>query len=819
MSEKKDSTRKRKRGGKVRKVRVKLMPDAAEEVRSEETLSLGHSRIDKILENFGLLKAVHPRISKFGHLTGMRSRWITLEFPSDVDFDALLDALVKDPDIEAAESVKDIIFTVTPNDPQLAQQWHLATIEAEDAWDNSIGNNIRIGVVDSGVDRNHNDLTNHWDGGDNNWNGGHGTQMAGICGADTDNNLGIAGVGWNAHILGYEQGDTAEASDDIEDAVDDGASVINMSWIIGGPSSSEDVKDALKYAFRRGVVCVSSAGNADFAIPYTAYPAAYRKLAIAVGATDNNDVRAAFSNYGSWLDVMAPGVNIRTTDLGNGYVAVSGTSPATAVVSGIAALMVSRNRTLGPRQVAEILTETTEIPAGTDTSNNRYGKGRVNARKALLASEALWKTVRYSRDPGVGAATAISDSGWWIVAYSKSVFVGYKNYFWRKMVYYNSVPYAEPDVDINENGDWIVNYSKSTFVGYRTSYATKMVYYPRRRTRGSVAINENGDWIAAYSLSTFVGHKTSSARKMIYYNNVPGVPGDVAINENGDWICCYSKSTFVGYKTSYASKMVYYDRVANAASAVDINDNGDWIVNYSKSTFVGNKTSSSHKMVYYSRRNIPGSVAINKNGYWICCYSKSTFVGYKTSYGTKMVYYDRVADAASAVDINDNGDWIVNYSRSTFVGYKTSSSRKMVYYPRRNVPGDVAINSNGDWIAVYSLSTFIGHKTSWSSKRVYYDNVPRARGSVDINDNGDWIVNYSRTTFVGQMTQSTVKAVKYAPDDMSRSDISDGYSYPPSTLPSCHGAVGINSEGDWVACYSRSAHTGTRQLYTNTHRF
>ena len=217
--------------------------------------------------------------------------------------------------------------------------------------------------------------------------------------------------------------------------------------------------------------------------------------------------------------------------------------------------------------------------------------------------------------------------------------------------------------------------------------------------------------------------------------------------------------------------------------------------------------------------SVPGDVAINENGDWICCYSKSTFVGYKTSSSSKMVYYNRVADAGATVDINNNGDWIVNYSKSTFVGYKTSSCRKMVYYPRRKVRGAVAINENGDWIAVYSLSTYVGHKTSWCNKRVYYDDVPRARGSVDINEIGDWIVNYSRTTFVGHMTQSTVEAVRYAPDDMSTSDISEGFPYPPSTLPHSHGAVGINDEGEWVACYSRSSHTGNRELYTNTHNF
>ena len=828
-------TKKRKQiheeqGKTPKRVRIRLRPEAEERIaipKKAAPPTLGISDLDNTLARFSVQRILIPRVLKYGRLTGMRRRWYVMEFPYDVDTVEIIDVLKNLPMIEDVELVELPDLNITPNDPTFG--WHLTTIEAEDAWDISRGNGVSIGVVDTGVDRNHQDLNNHWDGGDNSISGNHGTNVAGICVAETNNNRGVAGVGFNTRLRGYDFAASGNAMDDIDKAVDAGVDVINMSWQYYEDHSS--LEDAVEYAFKTGIVCVAAAGNAQKTIPYTAYPQAYDKYVISVGRTNNDDSRHGNSNYGNWLDVMAPGSCLPTTapreevppNSGNWVDrynnCFSGTSASAPVVAGIAALMKARNHTLGPRQVKEILRETTDLPAGTDTSNNRYGNGRVNASKALLATGGLWKTVRYGSVPKVGAAVAVSENGWWIVAYSKSVFVGYKTSYWRKMVYYNSVADAEPAVDINDNGDWIVNYSKSTFVGYRTSSAVKMVYYPRRNTPGAVAINQNGDWIAVYSKSTFVGYKTSSAAKMIYYNGVPGVPGDVAINANGDWICCYSKSTFVGYKTSSAVKKVYYNNVANAAAAVDINDNGDWIVNYSKSTFVGYKTSSASKMVYYPKRSIPGDVAINTNGDWICCYSRSTFVGYKRSSAIKRVYYNNVANAAAAVDINDNGDWIVNYSKSTFVGYKTSSASKMVYYPKRNVSGDVAINQNGDWIVVYSLSTFIGHKRSWASKRVYYNSVPKARGLVDINENGDWIVNYSRTTFVGRGTHSTIKAVKYASDDMSRDDILDGFSYPPSTLPGSHGAVAINNAGDWVASYSRSSSVGKEELYTNTHKF
>ena len=817
-----DKQTRESRGEMPKHVRVKLIPEveAARSIPAEASpRGLGIPDLDEVLSALGLQRADLPKPRKLERLTGVRQRWYNLEFPPNVDIDEVAKILQRIPAIEAVDIEQEGGVAATPNDVSLG--WHLTTIEAEDAWDRSMGNDVRIAVVDTGVDRNHEDLNDHWDGGDTTRNGAHGTNVAGICAAETNNNQGVAGVGWNAHLLGYDSSTSAttvsssRTANDIEQAVDDDASVINISLWFTFPSSG--IENALEYAFKAGVVIVTSAGNATSPIPWTCYPAAFDNYAISVGRTNNDDSRNATSNYGDWLDVMAPGTSLPTTGPGNAYPNFSGTSAASPVVAGIAALIKAANHTLGPRQVKEIFRQTTEIPLGTNISNNRYGNGRVNARKALLASQDLWKTVRYSNVPKVGASVAASDNGWWIVAYSKSVFVGYKTSYWKKMVSYGSVANAEPAVAINDDGDWIVNYSRSTFVGHRTSSVAKMVSYPRRDTRGTVAINQNGDWIVVYSVSTFVGYKTASAVKMVSYNSVPHVPGNVAINADGDWICCYSKSTFVGRKTTTTAKKVYYNAVANAAATVDINDNGDWIVNYSKSTFVGYKTSAASKMVYYAKRSIPGDVGINSNGDWICCYSKSTFVGHKTISAVKKVYYNAVANAAASVDINENGDWIVNYSKSTFVGYKTSAASKMVTYPKRDIAGSVAINQHGDWIAVYSISTFVGYKTSWASKRVYYNSVPKTPGSVDINDNGDWIVNYSRTTFLGRWTSSTIKAVKYAPDDMSRDDIRNGFSYPSSTLPSSRGEVAINNAGDWVGCYGRSSSVGGRELYTNTH--
>jgi hypothetical protein len=792
----------------------------------------GVETLDAALKRFGALsvRAATGR-RRFERLVRVRmDRRLIAEFPAKADLKEIAAALRALPEVERVEEDPQLATDQdTPDDPNYTDgtQWHLPQINIEGAWTRSKGAGVIIGVYDSnGVRTGHPDLSGNYvstpcDGDGDAVSGEHGTQVVGVCAAVTDNATGVAGAGWDAQYMAIKAGGGTTSAAAIECMVDEGADLIVTSSPAKVDTEPSALGDAVDYAFEAGVPIIASSGNDNHptqSIPYDQWPCANSRT-LAVGNTQADDTRRSTSNYGPWLDVMAPGTSIQTTTGASGYGTATGTSFSTPLVGGVAALLLARNRTIGPRQLYEILRQTTILPAGTDTSDNRYGNGRIDANKAMNATIGLWKAVRYGSVPAIGASVAISSTGWWIVGYSKSVFVGYRNAFWEKRVIYDSVADARPAVAINDSGDWIATYSRSTFVGNGIGTVKKMVTYPRRTTPGAVAINANGDWIAVYSLSCFVGHKTTSSKKMVTYNAVPAVAGDVAINDRGDWICCYSKSTFVGYKTSSSSKMVTYDSVALAAAAVDINAEGDWIATYSKSTFVGFRRESSSKMVTYDRRTTPGAVAINDRGDWIACYSKSTFVGYKRSSSSKMVTYNDVAPARPAVAINASGDWIVNYSKSTFVGYRTSSSSKMVSYPRRNVPGDVAINAAGQWVATYSLSTFVGEKRSWASKRITYDAVPLTEAAVGINDQGDWIASYSRTTFLGNMLLSSVQAVRHAPDDMSKRDIENGAAFPSSALPGGPGAVGINNAGDWVVCYGRSASVGTRAAYTNTHRF
>jgi len=347
-----------------------------------------------------------------------------------------------------------------PNDPYFSQQWALhntgqtggtfdADIDAPEAWYLEDGSDdVVIAIIDTGVDYNHVDLA------DNIWhdpvygNPGydfvdidfendyepygfelcpdedyidpdedpmdvldHGTHCAGIAGAVTNNSVGVAGVSWNCNIMpvrnGFkimyygsiygimEEDDSAAA---IVYAVDNGADIISMSW--GGFYKSQLIKDALDYAYSNDVVLVAAAGNDNFYMKF--YPSGYENV-ISVAATCPNDERAVFSNYGEWVDVAAPGVEILSTVLYNQYTEFSGTSMACPHVAGVAGLLIAKNQECPfPAQMAKSMIPYTADDIQTD---KKIG-GRVNAYKALkqkpfaavLDPIPLWEDVKGTID-------------------------------------------------------------------------------------------------------------------------------------------------------------------------------------------------------------------------------------------------------------------------------------------------------------------------------------------------------------------------------------------------------------------------------------
>lgn len=231
------------------------------------------------------------------------------------------------------------------------QPYLRASMDINTAWRRSSGRGITVAVVDTGVDRNHEDLPRLLRGrdfvsGDSSASdeNGHGTFVAGVIAAKRNNGRGIAGVS-RASILPVRVlnargfGRDSAISRGIRWAASNGADVINLS--LGGGRSSRILKDAVRYATRRGSLVVAASGNSGGTRPM--YPAAYPQ-AIAVGATDLKDRMAWFTDHGPWLDVVAPGVNIASTVPRNRYAIGDGTSFSSPLVAGAAALALSDHR-------------------------------------------------------------------------------------------------------------------------------------------------------------------------------------------------------------------------------------------------------------------------------------------------------------------------------------------------------------------------------------------------------------------------------------------------------------------------------------------
>lgn len=245
------------------------------------------------------------------------SRLFRIKFPEGTDLDLVVDSLSNLPEIEHAERYPIINLFVTPNDQFFHLQWGLhntgqsggtvdADIDAPEAWEIETGcASVKIGIIDEGVKSDHEDLLGKVSG-DVSYFGDHGTHVAGIAAANTNNATGVAGVSWGAQIHAealFFPAPPEDLVDAIVSAVDAGCDILNASW--GSPHHSALLRRSFAYAYRMNVAAVASMGNAATSIP--SYPAAFSQGIIAVGATIDEDVHTWWSNSGSHIDVVAPG--------------------------------------------------------------------------------------------------------------------------------------------------------------------------------------------------------------------------------------------------------------------------------------------------------------------------------------------------------------------------------------------------------------------------------------------------------------------------------------------------------------------------------
>lgn len=343
-----------------------------------------------------------------------------LEFSDYNSVQSIIDELKATDKVVYAERVPMDHTCLTPNDPSYGSQWHLSTINAAGAWNYfSTGSTIKIAIVDNAIDRNHQDLApnlwvnpgeigsnnidddgngyiddmNGYDVGDNDNNPNppnnsfdHGTHCAGISSARSNNNVGIASIGYSCKLICVKATSSSASPSSVTDgydgvvyAVSAGADVISMSW--GGSGSSTTAQNIITWASQQGAVLVAAAGNNNVNTMF--YPAGYVEC-IAVAATGSNDSKASFSNYGSWIDISAPGNNIYSTLPSNGYGNMSGTSMACPLVAGLAGLMLSMNPLLTPTDIRNcIQNNAVNINSQNPSYIGQLGAGRIDANASM----------------------------------------------------------------------------------------------------------------------------------------------------------------------------------------------------------------------------------------------------------------------------------------------------------------------------------------------------------------------------------------------------------------------------------------------------
>jgi subtilisin family serine protease len=415
--------------------------------------------------NIKEVKALFPAKAKE---SSSLSRIIEIHYDADVDPLFISSKISGSFEIEWAEPRFVYEPDFVPNDPSYASQYALSKINAALAWDINQGDtSVIIGIVDTGVDWDHPDLAaNIWrnwneipDNGvddDNNgyvddvrgWDFGglsgtpdndpmedqpdHGTHVAGISSAVTDNGVGVASIGFKCKLMPVKttQNDQRGSNgpyiiygyEGIVYAADNGAKVINCSW--GGSGFSMFGQETINYALSQGSLVVAAAGNSNSSGSH--YPSSYKGV-LSVASTTSTDTKSSFSNFGYDVDVSAPGSSIYNTWQNDSYATLSGTSMASPLTAGLAALVFSHFPSYNPVQVGE------QIRVNSDNIDNlnpsfqyQLGFGRINAFKALNNTNSISVRaidVAFSDEAPGGDGDGIFEGGEII-----SISVNFKNY-------------------------------------------------------------------------------------------------------------------------------------------------------------------------------------------------------------------------------------------------------------------------------------------------------------------------------------------------------------------------------------------------------
>jgi serine protease len=369
------------------------------------------AQLKQLQSQFGVAPTLNSKFSNSDHLYVLKGDRRTLDKIKSLDAALLKDvesiepnyvyrlidpAPTKDAETNAAGDY--VKTAAAPNDPLYSKQWHLHNINIEKAWETNRGKGVTVAVIDTGVTKTtdmdktefvpgYDFVNNRAEADDDN---GHGTHVAGSVAQSTNNSIGVAGVAYEAKIMPMKVlsaaggGTVSDIAESIKFAADNGADVINMS--LGGGGESALMKEAIDYAYSKGVVIVAAAGNENQ--NSASYPARYNHV-IGVAAYDAKNEKAEFSNYGAGVDISAPGgghgsrIWQETIDPDGGapqVVGLQGTSMASPHVAGVAA-MIKAAGVKDPAAVLQVLQQSVRN-IGEDPLNH-FGSGQLDASAAV----------------------------------------------------------------------------------------------------------------------------------------------------------------------------------------------------------------------------------------------------------------------------------------------------------------------------------------------------------------------------------------------------------------------------------------------------
>ena len=393
--------------------------------RINENVLGNYAFVNAYQNQFGITSLTRPFKLATGKGSEPLVRTFLLEFDNHQGIVDLLNILENSGKVVYAEMVPYYTIDLTPNDPLHGSEWGLQNIQAELAWNISTGSSsVVVATVDNAIETGHADLTNMlwvnpgeipsngidddgngyiddingWDVGDDdnntnplNTNWDHGTHCAGTTGAETNNGIGVSSIGFGISIMAVKATTNAASFNAVTHGYDgiyyaalNGADVINCSW--GGGGFSTAGQNIVNWAWNQGSIVVAAAGNDNLDMDVggnAQYPANYNNV-VCVASSTTTDAKSGFSNYGSDVDVTAPGSSIRSTVPFGGYAYMSGTSMASPLVAGLLGLMKSVNPGLPNQDYVDCLTSSCD---NIDAQNPSYigdlGSGRINALGAL----------------------------------------------------------------------------------------------------------------------------------------------------------------------------------------------------------------------------------------------------------------------------------------------------------------------------------------------------------------------------------------------------------------------------------------------------